>query len=101
MMRTRSPRSVVTTYRMRSRGYIASVTAWGSEIPRDVGALQTPTLPFAESTASAGVVPVPELTGMEVVSLRVELMLQPVSREETRWRYRVPTEAVVRVLEVR
>ncbi len=78
-----------------------AVPSGGLTMSLDGVALQTPTLPFAGSTGSVGVLPVPELTAMQVVSLRVELMLQPAPREETLRRYGVPTEGVYRALEER
>lgn len=71
----------------------------GLTMPLDPGAMQAPTTPFVASTERAGAVPVPALIGPQYVSLRLELMLQPVPREETLRRYRVPTEAAYRALE--
>ncbi len=56
----------------------------GQTMPLDAGALPTPTLPFSGSTGSAGVIPVPDLPALQYLALRVELMLQPAPRDETK-----------------
>ena len=73
----------------------------GQTMPLDAGALQIPILPFSGSAGSAGVIPVRDLPALQYLALRVELMLQPAPRDETRSRYGVPTEAAYRALEER
>ncbi len=58
-----------------------------------------PSVPFAGSTGSAAVVYVSQLGARQYVALRAELVLGPATPEETRRRYQVANEGVLRALE--